>query len=65
MRIILIGLRTLFLMPNQDDGNYKEATDLLRNEPEKFKELVKKSLHGESIDGRIYEKFIYIFMLLV
>ena len=58
INIVLIGLRMLFLEPNANDPLNHEAANVMRNDFTLFKNNVKKSLKGNSVDGQSFPKLI-------
>lgn len=56
---VILGLIFLFIEPNPNDPLNHEAAALMRDNPAKFKQNVKKTLQGGTFEGHTYEKFIY------
>ncbi len=56
--IVLIGLKMLFLEPNANDPLNHEAANVMRADPTLFKNNVKRSLKGQSVDGQSFPKLI-------
>ena len=56
--IILIGLKMLFLEPNSNDPLNQEAASVMRKDFSLFKNNVKKSLQGQTVDGQTFPKLI-------
>jgi len=55
---VIHGLNFLFVEPNAKDPLNLEAAALLREQPKKFFENVKKSLRGQQVDGIQYKNFV-------
>jgi len=55
---VILGLIFLFIEPNPNDPLNHEAAALMRDNPAKFKQNVRKTLQGGSFEGNNYEKFI-------
>ena len=58
INILVIGLKMILSEPNADDPLNKEAAEVMRTNPELFKETVKKSLKGGSFKGETFPKFL-------
>lgn len=58
INIVLIGLRMLFLEPNANDPLNHEAAAVMRTDFALFKNNVKKSLKGQTVDGQTFPKLI-------
>ena len=55
---VILGLIFLFIEPNPNDPLNHEAAALMRDQPVKFKQNVRKTLQGGSFEGHNYDKFI-------
>jgi ubiquitin-conjugating enzyme E2 M len=55
---VILGLIFLFIEPNPNDPLNKEAAELMRNNEASFKDNVKKSLQGKTINGTTFPKLI-------
>ena len=58
INIVLIGLKMLFLEPNSNDPLNQEAASVMRNDLTLFKNNVKKSLKGQSVDGESFPRLV-------
>ncbi len=58
INIVILGLKMLFLEPNSNDPLNHEAASVMRNDPVLFKNNVKKSLKGQTVDGQSFPKLI-------
>ncbi len=55
---VILGLQFLFLEPNPNDPLNQEAAELMRNNPTRFAENVRKSLRGQNVDGESFPRLI-------
>ena len=55
---VILGLIFLFIEPNPNDPLNHEAAALMRDQPVKFKQNVKKTLQGGTFEGHQYDKFV-------
>ncbi len=55
---VLIGLRMLFLEPNPNDPLNQEAAAVMQTDPALFKNNVRKSLKGYSVDGHSFPRLV-------
>ncbi len=58
VNIVLIGLKMLFLEPNANDPLNHEAANVMRSDPTLFRNNVKRSLKGQTVDGQSFPKLI-------
>ncbi|KAF0695777.1 Aste57867_13428 [Aphanomyces stellatus] len=55
---VIYGLIYLFYEPNPDDPLNREAAELFRSDPHRFKDLVSRSLRGQSVQGIQFERLV-------
>lgn len=58
INIVIIGLKMLFIEPNSNDPLNHEAASVMRTDLTLFKNNVKKSLRGQTVDGQSFPKLV-------
>ena len=52
---VVYGLVFLFLAPNPDDPLNVDAAEIMRNDPDRFRSNVTRSLQGGTVEGEYFE----------
>jgi len=55
---VILGLNFLFLEPNPNDPLNQEAAQLMRDNPDRFSDNVRRSLRGQALNGESYPKLL-------
>merc|ERR1712065_57451 len=55
INLVVYGLVFLFLAPNPDDPLNVDAAEIMRNDPDRFRSNVTRSLQGGTVEGEYFE----------
>jgi len=58
LNTLVIGLNSLFDSPNPNDPLNQKAGQIMRENPNEFNVIVRRTLHGIHYAGRTYPSFI-------